>query len=223
MLMRMKLASCGKNHSETVGAFALSIPRKPPAAKRALDIACILATMPVVAPVLLMAALAIKLTSRGPVLFTQVRYGLGRETFRIFKLRTMTVAEDGVAFRQATKNDSRVTRVGAFLRRTSIDELPQAFNVLFGQMSLVGPRPHPTRLDDDFAAVIPNYNQRFEVMPGITGLAQVRGFRGETDTIEKMQARIDSDIEYTRTWSFLADIAILFKTVVVVASQRNAY
>jgi putative colanic acid biosynthesis UDP-glucose lipid carrier transferase len=190
--------------------------------KRVFDIAVTLLALPFLLPILAIAAVAIKITSPGPVLFKQHRYGLGRKRFKVFKLRTMTVAEDGTEFRQATRNDARVTRVGAFLRRTSIDELPQVFNVLFGDMSLVGPRPHPTKLDDDFAVVIPGYTRRFMALPGITGLAQVRGQRGETDTIEKMQARVDSDVEYAENHSLWLDFKILVQTVFVVLSQRNA-
>ncbi|MDO9526944.1 MAG: sugar transferase [Gemmobacter sp.] len=190
--------------------------------KRALDVLCIVAILPLVLLILGFAAIDIKITSPGPILFVQHRYGVGRVPFRVFKLRSMTVTEDGAAFRQARKGDARITRVGAFLRKTSIDELPQVFNVLHGDMSLVGPRPHPTKLDDDFAQKILGYNRRFAVMPGITGLAQVRGHRGETDTLEKMQARIDSDIEYVETRGFWMDLVIIIRTALVVVSQRNA-
>ena len=206
-------------------AHTLSFPEARPAvplSKRVLDTVCILAILPLVLLILAIAAIAVKLSSPGPVLFVQNRYGVGRARFRVLKLRTMTVTEDGAAFRQAQKGDARITRVGAFLRKTSIDELPQVFNVRRGDMSLVGPRPHPTKLDDDFALKIPAYNRRFAVMPGITGLAQVRGQRGETDTLEKMQARIDSDIEYVETRSLWTDIIIMLRTVLVVFSQRNA-
>lgn len=192
-------------------------------AKRALDVSASLALMPIVLPVLAVAALTIKATSPGPVIFCQNRYGLHRKTFRIFKLRTMTVTEDGAAFQQARRGDARVTAVGAFLRKTSIDELPQIFNVLRGDMSLVGPRPHPTKLDDEFAQIIPRYNERFATVPGITGLAQVRGYRGETDTVDKMRARVESDIEYATTRSIGGDISILLRTFGVVLTQRNAF
>ena len=192
-------------------------------AKRTFDLLVCLCLLPFVLPVLAVCAVAIKLTSRGPVLFTQTRYGIGRQPFRVFKLRTMTVAEDGASFRQATRNDARVTRVGHYLRKTSLDELPQIFNVLRGDMSIIGPRPHPTKLDDDFAKIIPDYNRRFEAVPGITGLAQVRGYRGETDTVEKMRNRVNSDIEYVETRTFWLDIKILFGTVATVISSRNAF
>jgi putative colanic acid biosynthesis UDP-glucose lipid carrier transferase len=208
-----------------IGLFPeTAIIRRPaaPLSKRVLDVLCILLILPLALPVLAIAALAIKATSRGPILFTQHRYGLGRVPFRVYKLRSMSVAEDGDAFRQARKGDTRITPVGAFLRKTSIDELPQLLNVLRGDMSLVGPRPHPTKLDNDFAQAIPGYNRRFAVMPGITGLAQVRGHRGETDTLEKMRVRVESDIEYVDTRSLWMDILIMMRTTLVVASQRNA-
>ncbi|WP_143033531.1 sugar transferase [Roseicitreum antarcticum] len=190
--------------------------------KRVFDTTCILLMLPVVGLILALAAAAIKLTSRGPVLFVQHRYGAGRVPFKVFKLRTMRVLEDGDAFRQACKGDARITPVGRFLRKASIDELPQVFNVLRGDMSLVGPRPHATRMDDEFATLIPGYNRRFEVVPGITGLAQVRGQRGVTDTLDKMQARIASDIEYVETHGFWRDLGILLRTLLVVLGQRNA-
>jgi putative colanic acid biosysnthesis UDP-glucose lipid carrier transferase len=191
--------------------------------KRLLDLALCTVLLPFVLPVLALCAVAIKLTSAGPVLFKQTRYGIGKQPFKVFKLRTMTVTEDGAAFRQATRNDARVTRVGYILRKTSLDELPQIFNVLRGDMSIVGPRPHPTKLDDDFAKIIPDYNRRFEAVPGITGLAQVRGHRGETDTVDKMHARVSSDIEYVETRTLWLDIKILLGTVVTVISSRNAF
>lgn len=190
--------------------------------KRAFDIFCVLLMLPFVMVVIALAAVAIKLTSPGPVLFAQHRYGKGRVPFRVFKLRTMRVLEDGVSFRQACKDDARITPVGNFLRKTSIDELPQVFNVLRGDMSLVGPRPHATKMDDDYAARIPGYNRRFEVMPGITGLAQVRGQRGVTDTMDKITSRIASDIEYVDNNGFWGDLGILLRTVLVVLERRNA-
>jgi len=221
MFMRMR-HDAQAAHLDASTAPETAMPARLSIFKRAFDVLVILSLMPILLPIIAIAALAIKVTSRGPVLFVQHRYGLGRVPFRVVKLRTMTVAENGAAFRQVKRNDARVTRVGAFLRRTSIDELPQAINVLLGNMSLVGPRPHATRHDDEFAAIIPNYNRRFEAMPGITGLAQVRGHRGETDTIAKMQARVESDIEYVETRTLWMDLGILVRTVAVVLSQRNA-
>lgn len=201
-------------------------PPKPaarvPISKRILDVAAVVCALPAFMVILAIAVIAIKLTSPGPVLFLQHRYGLNRTPFRVFKLRTMTVTEDGADFRQAVRGDERITRVGAFLRKTSIDELPQLFNVLRGDMSLVGPRPHATAMDDNYARLISDYDRRFEVLPGITGLAQVRGHRGVTDTLCKMQARIDSDLEYVEQRTFLMDVEILLRTVLVVLGQRNA-
>jgi putative colanic acid biosynthesis UDP-glucose lipid carrier transferase len=168
-------------------------------------------------------ALAVKLTSRGPILFRQLRYGLDGNEIWVWKFRSMHVCENGPRVAQATKDDPRVTRLGAFLRRTSLDELPQLFNVLEGTMSLVGPRPHATAHNEQYRTVIQGYMLRHKVKPGITGLAQVRGWRGETDTLEKMQRRIECDHEYIREWSLWLDIKILFRTLFVVLKRQNAY
>ena len=141
----------------------------------------------------------------------------------MWKFRTMTVCEDGPQAVQAKRHDPRVTRLGAILRKTSLDELPQLFNVLDGSMSLVGPRPHPNTLNEEFRTRIGGYMLRHKVKPGITGLAQVNGWRGETDTAEKMQKRIEFDHRYIREWSLWLDITILAKTVLVVLSRKNAY
>lgn len=154
---------------------------------------------------------------RGNPLFTQYRNGKDLKKFKIYKFRTMTVSEDGISsFQQAKKSDSRITYLGKILRKSSIDELPQIFNVFFGNMSFVGPRPHPIALDDEFKYKIPKYLDRYNVKPGITGLAQINGFRGETDTIEKMRNRINSDLEYIDKNFFLFDIIIILKTLKVV-------
>ena len=165
----------------------------------------------------------IKLTSPGPVFFRQRRYGLDGREIRVWKFRTMTVCEDGPQAVQAKRNDPRVTRLGAILRRTSLDELPQLFNVLAGSMSLVGPRPHAHALNEEFRSQIDGYMLRHKVKPGITGLAQVNGWRGETDSPEKMQKRIEFDHRYIREWSLWMDVKILLKTVFVVLSGKNAY
>jgi len=141
----------------------------------------------------------------------------------VYKFRTMTVAEDGDVVRQATRNDSRITRFGAFLRRTSLDELPQFINVLQGRMSVVGPRPHAVAHNEMYRKLIRGYMIRHKVKPGITGLAQVNGFRGETETVDKMKARIEHDLAYLRNWSLLLDLQIILKTVVVVLGKQNAY
>lgn len=168
-------------------------------------------------------ALAVKLTSPGPVFFRQRRYGLDGREIHVWKFRSMTVCEDHGDVRQATKSDARVTPLGAFLRRSSLDELPQLFNVLEGSMSLVGPRPHATAHNEQYRRRIPGYMLRHKVKPGITGLAQVHGWRGETDTLHKMEKRVEFDHRYIREWTFWMDLHILFRTVAVVLSRRNAY
>ncbi len=168
-------------------------------------------------------AAAIKLTSPGPAFFRQRRYGLDGEEIRVWKFRTMTVCEDGGEFRQATRADARVTPLGAILRKTSLDELPQLFNVLSGEMSLIGPRPHATAQNEQYRALIGGYMLRHKVKPGITGLAQVHGWRGETDTPEKMQKRVEFDHRYIREWSIWLDMKILLRTFWVVITCKNAY
>ena len=176
-----------------------------------------------ISPLLLLIALAIKLDSPGPVFFKQARKGWSGKTFSIWKFRSMHVhqPEAGVV-RQATRNDPRVTRVGAFLRKTSLDELPQLLNVLGGSMSLVGPRPHAVQHDLEYSQRIDSYFARHNIKPGITGLAQVRGFRGETTRIELMQQRVEADIEYINNWSLWLDFVILVRTVGALTG-RNAY
>jgi putative colanic acid biosynthesis UDP-glucose lipid carrier transferase len=168
-------------------------------------------------------AVLIKLTSRGPVFFRQKRYGLDGREIRVWKFRSMRVADNGSVVKQATKGDSRITPLGRILRKTSLDELPQLFNVLEGNMSLVGPRPHASAHNEQYRRLIPGYMLRHKVKPGMTGLAQVLGWRGETDTLDKMSNRIQCDLEYIREWSIWMDLKILFKTVFVVFSQQNAY
>ncbi|HZZ73737.1 MAG TPA: undecaprenyl-phosphate glucose phosphotransferase [Pirellulales bacterium] len=191
--------------------------------KRAMDL--ILATLFLVlgAVPMLGIALAIKLTSRGPVFFKQKRYGLDGRAFYVWKFRSMKTVETGSEYKQATKNDPRVTPLGAFLRKTSLDEVPQLFNVLEGSMSLVGPRPHPNLQNESFRTRIQGYMLRHKVKPGITGLAQVNGFRGETETLDKMEKRIEFDHRYIREWSLWMDLKILFKTFFVVLKRQNAY
>lgn len=191
--------------------------------KRAVDLVLGTIALALLAIPMCLVAIAIKLTSRGPVFFRQKRYGLdGKEIF-VWKFRSMTVADNGPVVQQATKNDARVTKLGAILRKTSIDELPQLFNVLEGSMSLVGPRPHATAHNEQYRQLIHGYMLRHKVKPGITGLAQVNGWRGETDTLEKMEKRIECDHQYIREWSLWLDIKIMFQTVVVVLARKNAY
>ncbi|MCC7474554.1 MAG: undecaprenyl-phosphate glucose phosphotransferase [Pirellulales bacterium] len=173
-------------------------------------------------PMLLIAAL-VKFSSRGPVFFRQRRYGLDGREILVWKFRTMTCCDDGSHVRQATRYDKRITRIGQLLRRTSLDELPQLFNVLGGSMSLVGPRPHASAHNEQYRSLIDGYMLRHKVKPGITGLAQVNGYRGETETLDKMQNRINCDHQYIREWSLWMDTKILFRTLAVVLTQRNAY
>lgn len=169
-----------------------------------------------ISPLLLLIAAAVKLDSPGPVFFRQKRTGWNGKTFRIWKFRSMKVeqeADAGQVVKQAQKDDPRITKVGKFIRKTSLDELPQLLNVLFGDMSLVGPRPHAVQHDEEYAQRITDYYIRNNIKPGITGLAQVRGYRGETKEINQMMKRIESDIEYINNWSIGLDISILFRTV----------
>jgi putative colanic acid biosynthesis UDP-glucose lipid carrier transferase len=175
-------------------------------------------------PILIIASIAIKLTSPGPVFFTQWRHGSQGKPIRIYKFRTMyDDSEEDRAFVQATKHDPRVTPVGRFLRRTSLDELPQFINVLQGRLSVVGPRPHAIAHNDEFKDQISAYMQRHRVKPGITGWAQVNGYRGETDTLEKMRKRIEFDLFYIENWSFWLDLKIIFLTLLFLFGHENAY
>jgi putative colanic acid biosynthesis UDP-glucose lipid carrier transferase len=176
-----------------------------------------------IAPLLIGISLAIKLTSKGPILFKQTRHGLRGEKFEVWKFRTMSVCENGTKITQAKRNDHRVTKVGAFLRRTSLDELPQFFNVLQGHMSIVGPRPHAVAHNEEYRRIIPGYMLRHLMKPGITGWAQVNGWRGETDTIYKMQKRVELDMEYIHRWSLGLDIKIIFVTAFKTLYDKNAY
>ncbi len=191
--------------------------------KRFMDLVLGCLVLAVVSVPMLVIAAAVKLSSAGPVFFRQRRYGLDGREINVWKFRTMRVCEDGDHVAQATQNDPRVTKVGAILRRTSLDELPQLFNVIEGTMSLVGPRPHANAHNELYRKSITGYMLRHKVRPGITGLAQVCGWRGETDTLEKMEGRIQCDHRYIREWSLWMDIRILFKTIFVVFSRNNAY
>jgi putative colanic acid biosynthesis UDP-glucose lipid carrier transferase len=191
--------------------------------KRISDFILATLILGLISPLMLVIAAGVKLSSPGPILFRQRRYGLDGKRIMVYKFRSMTVAEDGDVVRQATRNDARVTRFGAFLRRSSLDELPQFINVLQGRMSIVGPRPHAVAHNEMYRKLIRGYMIRHKVKPGITGLAQVNGFRGETQTVEKMKARIDYDLAYLRNWSLLLDLQIILKTIVVVLQKHNAY
>ncbi len=191
--------------------------------KRASDIVLASVILALVLPVMLVIAISVRLSSPGPVLFKQRRYGLDGREIVIYKFRTMTVLEDGNVIKQATRNDRRVTRLGAFLRQSSLDELPQFFNVLQGRMSVVGPRPHAVAHNEMYRRLIKGYMIRHKVRPGITGLAQVNGLRGETDTLDKMQLRIEHDLHYLRNWSLQLDLQIVVKTIFVLLKKPDAF
>jgi putative colanic acid biosysnthesis UDP-glucose lipid carrier transferase len=192
--------------------------------KRLSDVIMSLCAIALTGPLMIAIAIAIKYAMPGPVFFKQRRYGLDGEQIVVWKFRTMKVAEDGAEVRQATRDDDRITPLGRFLRRTSLDELPQFFNVLQGRMSVVGPRPHAVAHNEMYRKLIKGYMIRHKVKPGITGWAQVNGARGETDTVDKMKLRIQYDLEYLRAWSLRLDLAIVWRTVIqAIRGDDNAY
>lgn len=219
----------GRSFSFLGGVPMLDIAGKPLAGRQMVlkeieDRTLALILLILFSPVMALIAVAVRLESRGPVLFRQNRYGFNNRPFKVFKFRTMyhdRPPEKGVP--QATAKDPRVTRVGAFLRRTSLDELPQLINVLEGAMSLVGPRPHAVQHNEEYAVMINGYFARHKVKPGITGWAQVNGFRGETDTLDKMKARVEYDLHYIENWSMAFDLKILIMTAFVIFFQKTAY
>jgi putative colanic acid biosynthesis UDP-glucose lipid carrier transferase len=175
------------------------------------------------APLLIVIAVLIKLESRGPIMFRQTRGGLNGQAFTIYKFRSMRCQENGVKVVQAQRDDDRITTIGRIIRKTSIDELPQLLNVLKGDMSIVGPRPHALAHDDQYSALIANYRLRFRARPGLTGLAQIKGLRGGTSEVQAMSARIDADNEYIERWTFGGDVKILLLTVPHLLMAENAY
>ncbi len=193
------------------------------ALKRVLDIILASIVLIFLLPLMALIALGVKRSSPGPILFRQRRYGLNGREIIIYKFRSMTVMEDGDTIPQATRNDSRITRFGAFLRRTSLDELPQFINVLQGRMSIVGPRPHAVAHNEQYRKLINGYMLRHKVKPGITGWAQIHGLRGETDTLDKMKQRVEYDLQYLKNWSLSLDLIIIFKTALVFFRNHNAY
>ncbi len=209
----------------TVAMQVLRPPLSPlqQAAKRAFDVLAATAGLVILWPLLTLVAIAIKLDSPGPILFRQTRHGYNNETIKVFKFRSMTRLEDGDEFVPAVRNDSRVTRVGAILRRTNIDELPQLINVLRGEMSIVGPRPHATAHNRMFEGKISVFSRRHVVKPGITGWAQVNGYRGFTETLEQMQQRVEHDLYYIDNWSFWLDLRIMVMTLFSKIAYTNAY
>ncbi|MBR0697950.1 undecaprenyl-phosphate glucose phosphotransferase [Bradyrhizobium lablabi] len=207
------------------GTVAIEIQRPPltvleRAQKRCLDIGLASFALLMLAPLITTAAILVKLDTAGPIIFRQSRRGFNGRPFQIWKFRSMTVTENGSTVTQATKQDSRVTRVGRFLRKTSIDELPQLWNVLRGEMSLVGPRPHALAHDNYYDQLISKYVYRHHMKPGLTGWAQVNGFRGETPTIDLMEKRVEYDVWYVSNWSILLDIRILFRTAIALMDQE---
>ncbi len=176
-----------------------------------------------IAPVLAFVAIGVKLSSPGPVIFKQLRYGLDGQPIEVWKFRSMKTMDNGTTVKQATKDDPRVTKFGAFIRRTSLDELPQFINVLQGHMSIVGPRPHAVAHNEEYRTIVDKYMLRHKVKPGITGLAQISGYRGETDTLEKMEKRVEYDLRYIQNWSLFLDIKIIFLTIFKGFVGKSAY
>jgi undecaprenyl-phosphate galactose phosphotransferase/putative colanic acid biosynthesis UDP-glucose lipid carrier transferase len=220
-ILRQPVVSTGTSLSVELQRGPLTVAAQ--IRKRLLDIIAAMAGIAVLSPLLLIAVAAIKLGSPGPVIFRQRRNGFNGRRFTIYKFRTMAVLEDGAEVRQAIRNDPRVTRVGRVLRRTSIDELPQLFNVLKGDMSLVGPRPHALVHDDQYSSLIATYAFRHHVKPGITGWAQVNGCRGETPQVEQMQRRVELDLWYINNCGLWLDLRILARTCVALFRTSAAY
>jgi putative colanic acid biosynthesis UDP-glucose lipid carrier transferase len=191
--------------------------------KRIEDIVLSTVILLLILPILIVISIAIKMTSSGPILFKQIRYGIDGKPIKVWKFRSMSVMENGAKVTQAKKNDVRLTSIGSFIRSTSIDELPQFFNVLQGRMSIVGPRPHAVAHNEEYRSIINGYMLRHKVKPGITGWAQVNGWRGETDTLEKMEKRVEHDLDYIRNWSLGFDIKIVFATLFKGFIDKNAY
>ena len=221
-LMNARLSSIGQ--MATISVFNSPHDNFTELLKRMEDVLITLPILLLISPVMLVIAIAIKLTSSGPIFFKQRRYGVGGGAIRVYKFRSMTVCEnDESKITQAQKNDSRITPLGAFLRRTSLDELPQFINVLQGRMSIVGPRPHAVAHNELYRKDIEGYMLRHLVKPGITGWAQINGWRGETDTLEKMEKRVEFDMYYIRNWSVWFDITIIFQTIFKGFVNKNAY
>lgn len=210
------------------GVMSISIHESPFSGinailKRIEDIIVATMILLVIAIPIALIALAVKFTSKGPILFKQKRYGLDGKSILVWKFRSMTVMEDGEKVTQASKNDSRLTPIGGFIRRTSLDELPQFINVLTGQMSIVGPRPHAIAHNEEYRKLVKGYMLRHKVKPGITGWAQVNGWRGETDTLDKMEKRVEFDLDYIRDWSLMFDLKIIFMTIFKGFVGKNVY
>lgn len=220
-LMLSRVAQVG--NIRTISAFESPHLGSYGVVKRLIDVVFSTVILVVIALPMLLIAVAIKLTSSGPIIFKQLRYGLDGKPIEVWKFRSMRVMENATKVIQATKNDPRVTPLGAFLRRTSLDELPQFINVLKGDMSIVGPRPHAVAHNEEYRQKINFYMLRHKVKPGITGWAQINGYRGETETLDKMQKRIDHDLEYIRNWSPVMDLKIMLLTVFRGFTNYSAY
>jgi putative colanic acid biosynthesis UDP-glucose lipid carrier transferase len=191
--------------------------------KRIEDVVISTIILVMISPLLFLISIGIKLSSPGPILFKQKRYGINGKEIKVYKFRSMTCQDNGSIVKQATKGDARITKFGAFLRRTSLDELPQFYNVIQGKMSIVGPRPHAIAHNEEYRKLIPKYMQRHIVKPGITGWAQINGWRGETDLLEKMEKRVDFDLHYVNNWSVWLDIKIIILTAIKGFINKNAY
>ena len=220
-LLNGRLAHVGD--IQTISVYESPLSGLASYAKRLEDIIGGALILAMIAIPMLIISILIKVDSRGPVFFKQKRYGLDGKAINVWKFRSMTVADNGSVVKQATKGDARITKLGAVLRRTSLDELPQFINVLQGHMSIVGPRPHAVAHNEEYRKLVDFYMLRHKMKPGITGWAQINGWRGETDTLEKMEKRIDFDLEYIRQWSILFDIKIVFLTIFKGFINKNAY
>ena len=210
-------------HSADVTATQVGRGQWQGAGKRLLDVIIAATALVLLSPAFLLIAVAVRMDTAGPIFFRQRRTGLNGRVFRIMKFRSMSVVEDGDIIRHAVSNDPRVTRVGEFLRKSSLDEMPQLINVILGDMSLVGPRPHALAHDTHYGSLLPHYGLRFAVRPGLTGLAQVQGLRGEIQQLGCMAQRVDADVEYVKTWSVRRDFVILLRTIPLILQRVNAY
>ena len=220
-LMNARLTNVGT--MQTISVYESPMSGLSSVTKRLEDILVASLILVGIAIPMLIIALLIKMDSSGPVFFKQKRYGLSGKAINVWKFRSMTVADNGPVVKQATKGDARITKLGGILRKTSLDELPQFINVLQGQMSIVGPRPHAVAHNEQYRALVDFYMMRHKVKPGITGWAQINGWRGETDTLEKMEKRVEFDLQYIRDWSVLLDLKIIFLTLFKGFVNKNAY
>jgi putative colanic acid biosynthesis UDP-glucose lipid carrier transferase len=220
-LMHARIGSVGE--VDTISVFESPVNGMKRFYKRSFDIVFSLCAIVAISPVLIAVAIAVYVTSPGTILFKQDRYGLDGRKIKVWKFRSMSVTENSDVVTQASKGDARITPVGAFIRRTSLDELPQFFNVLRGEMSVVGPRPHAVSHNEEYRKLVTYYMLRHKVLPGITGWAQVNGWRGETDTLDKMQKRVEFDLAYIRNWTLWWDVKIVFMTFFKGFVGKNVY